>query len=419
MMSAAVVSSSHYCDFWDIPSKPHQLLASRSQLNLSDKLTMGGVSRLDNPSLTSTDALLNLTERNLSILSLLGGDTALQQLQATGHRRLDRSISEPADHLDSAGSSRSNSFSGVNGLQQSGSISPTGSSARYKTELCRPYEENGLCKYGDKCQFAHGHRELRSLSRHPKYKTEACRTYHTTGFCPYGPRCHFIHNSEEVRRLTAAQRLAPLSRETAAPRSLTNRPKALSFSFGSTCDMSPVNISESPTTVNGSYSDDPFGNNNFSPISTPLTPSSAQIGSAFSFGPQDFTSHNPPMKSCTTQQQQNAYNHALSQQYAAAAVVASTLNLYQQQEMARRALSDHSGFQQNVTSRNTSPVFIPNRGFETSCAGFEAPPSPIDSLTSNLDSLSLSSSPESSNSLGDLVNKGLRLPIFSRLATND
>nr|XP_020474587.1 mRNA decay activator protein ZFP36L1-like isoform X2 [Monopterus albus] len=70
-------------------------------------------------------------------------------------------------------------------------------SSRYKTELCRPYEENGTCKYGDKCQFAHGIHELRNLSRHPKYKTELCRTFHTISFCPYGPRCHFIHNEEE------------------------------------------------------------------------------------------------------------------------------------------------------------------------------------------------------------------------------
>ncbi|XP_054473951.1 LOW QUALITY PROTEIN: mRNA decay activator protein ZFP36L1b [Anoplopoma fimbria] len=72
-------------------------------------------------------------------------------------------------------------------------------SSRYKTELCRPFEENSTCKYGDKCQFAHGMHELRSLSRHPKYKTELCRTFHTSGFCPYGPRCHFIHNAEERR----------------------------------------------------------------------------------------------------------------------------------------------------------------------------------------------------------------------------
>ncbi|XP_074471570.1 mRNA decay activator protein ZFP36L1b [Sebastes fasciatus] len=92
----------------------------------------------------------------------------------------ERSYSELGDGLCVGGSSQVNS-------------------SRYKTELCRPFEENGTCKYGDKCQFAHGMHELRSLSRHPKYKTELCRTFHTIGFCPYGPRCHFIHNAEERR----------------------------------------------------------------------------------------------------------------------------------------------------------------------------------------------------------------------------
>jgi len=68
------------------------------------------------------------------------------------------------------------------------------SSQRYKTELCRSYHETGLCKYGEKCQFAHGYQEVRSLNRHPKYKTILCRTYHCAGYCPYGPRCHFVHD---------------------------------------------------------------------------------------------------------------------------------------------------------------------------------------------------------------------------------
>ncbi|XP_051790207.1 mRNA decay activator protein ZFP36L1-like [Erpetoichthys calabaricus] len=70
-------------------------------------------------------------------------------------------------------------------------------SSRYKTELCRTYAECGTCKYGAKCQFAHGYDELRGLARHPKYKTEPCRTFHTIGICPYGTRCHFVHNLEE------------------------------------------------------------------------------------------------------------------------------------------------------------------------------------------------------------------------------
>jgi len=71
-------------------------------------------------------------------------------------------------------------------------------SSRYKTELCRPFTEYTHCKYGEKCQFAHGPAELRSTSRHPKYKTELCKTYHTLGLCPYGHRCHFVHEDNEA-----------------------------------------------------------------------------------------------------------------------------------------------------------------------------------------------------------------------------
>ncbi|KAI1895194.1 hypothetical protein AGOR_G00103800 [Albula goreensis] len=110
-------------------------------------------------------------------------------------------------------------------------------SSRYKTELCRPFEENGTCKYGDKCQFAHGIHELRSLSRHPKYKTELCRTFHTIGFCPYGPRCHFIHNAEERRGpppLSASNKL--------------ERPR-LQHSYSFAGFPSTGNMQDSPTSV--------------------------------------------------------------------------------------------------------------------------------------------------------------------------
>lgn len=64
---------------------------------------------------------------------------------------------------------------------------------RYKTELCKSFNETGVCRYGVKCQFAHGKEEVRGVLRHPKYKTETCKTFHTTGTCPYGTRCRFIH----------------------------------------------------------------------------------------------------------------------------------------------------------------------------------------------------------------------------------
>ncbi|XP_027900366.1 mRNA decay activator protein ZFP36L1 [Xiphophorus couchianus] len=87
-------------------------------------------------------------------------------------------------------------------------------SSRYKTELCRTFEESGTCKYGAKCQFAHGLDELRGLSRHPKYKTEPCRTFHTIGFCPYGARCHFIHNADEVQVIATQRHKPPMLRHS-------------------------------------------------------------------------------------------------------------------------------------------------------------------------------------------------------------
>ena len=131
-------------------------------------------------------------------------------------------------------------------------------SSRYKTELCRPFEENGTCKYGDKCQFAHGFHELRGLNRHPKYKTEFCRTYHTIGFCPYGPRCHFIHNDEEKRLAQSASG------------------RSVSMSSMDSCPSSPV-IDIAPS---------PFSN-------TP--PTSPGFGDVFVFDEQPTNTHIPSM----------------------------------------------------------------------------------------------------------------------------
>ena len=72
------------------------------------------------------------------------------------------------------------------------------SKMRYKTEICRSFKDNNMCKYGEKCQFAHGEQQLRNVNRHEKFKTELCRRFHQEGYCPYGPRCHFIHDSVEL-----------------------------------------------------------------------------------------------------------------------------------------------------------------------------------------------------------------------------
>lgn len=81
----------------------------------------------------------------------------------------------------------------------------------YKTELCRSFEETTKCRYGAKCQFAHGRAELRPVLRHPKYKTEICKTFQSTGSCPYSTRCRFIHLVPEESGIKIAEAPAPAS----------------------------------------------------------------------------------------------------------------------------------------------------------------------------------------------------------------
>lgn len=55
-----------------------------------------------------------------------------------------------------------------NGSSQNGPSANNRKLGLYKTELCRSWEEKGTCRYGNKCQFAHGEDELHNVSRHPK-----------------------------------------------------------------------------------------------------------------------------------------------------------------------------------------------------------------------------------------------------------
>lgn len=148
-------------------------------------------------------------------------------------------------------------------------------SSRYKTELCRPFEESGTCKYGDKCQFAHGVHELRHLTRHPKYKTELCRTFHTIGFCPYGPRCHFIHNAEEKRAPP------PNSARSPTPLSPFNGPPSPPL----TEPASPLSTSLTPPSPSplSFYNDEsPLSSPIASPLPIPMSNSPA-INNVFKF----------------------------------------------------------------------------------------------------------------------------------------
>jgi len=247
-----------------------------------------------------TSDRFNVTSLVSSVSTLILDNIREQQQQQQqqqpppppAHRKLDRSQSEPAPSalLSAANAKAAN----IN-------------TSRYKTELCRPFEESGSCKYGDKCQFAHGSHELRNLVRHPKYKTELCRTFHTIGFCPYGPRCHFIHNADEARtKVPGTQSVATGTPAAASATATTqsvgipNRPKPLNLASspfivtGSTADSpSPTSsLSQSPTTSVGSFfssEQEVFSAVAVMSASSPPPPSATcAANTAFSFG-QDFT----------------------------------------------------------------------------------------------------------------------------------
>ncbi|TRY91240.1 hypothetical protein DNTS_000554 [Danionella cerebrum] len=258
-------------------------------------------------------------------------------------------------------------------------------STRYKTELCRPFEENGSCKYGEKCQFAHGYHELRNLSRHPKYKTEPCRTFHTIGFCPYGPRCHFIHNADERRAATsnthprASQEIGIMGEKEPTNPFLRarERPKlhhSLSFSGFSSSRSNDSTLIDHPTSCTPP------------PPSCALTPSSPCL-TTFTFPDQDLKAFLAPL-------------------------IPQTQN---------------SGLYGNLQNSGCppSPPFkmshLPSMYPLSESPVFDSPPSPPDSLSDPEGYLSGSccSSGTISGSESPSMDANRRLPIFSRLSISD
>ena len=68
---------------------------------------------------------------------------------------------------------------------------------KYKTELCKYFEIDGFCKYGEKCAYAHGKENLRlKVTNTSSYRTKKCSQFFEKGYCPYGNRCQFAHQLE-------------------------------------------------------------------------------------------------------------------------------------------------------------------------------------------------------------------------------
>ena len=63
------------------------------------------------------------------------------------------------------------------------------SDSEFKTELCKNFELQGSCRWGDTCCYAHGPQELRNKTHlNANYKSKICKHFHGTGACPYGLR---------------------------------------------------------------------------------------------------------------------------------------------------------------------------------------------------------------------------------------
>ena len=89
--------------------------------------------------------------------------------------------------------------------------------------MCKNWIEIGLCRYGNKCQFAHGENELMGKAppvNNNKYKSKTCTTFNEKLYCPYGQRCLFKHEDrqfENVKNFFYVHRLVMLQHAFCEP----------------------------------------------------------------------------------------------------------------------------------------------------------------------------------------------------------
>lgn len=73
---------------------------------------------------------------------------------------------------------------------------------KFKTELCKTFQDTNFCPYGNRCRFAHGKKELYSRSIDVnKYKQKGCNSFEENGFCLYGSRCNFKHGEQKLTEI--------------------------------------------------------------------------------------------------------------------------------------------------------------------------------------------------------------------------
>ncbi|KAG2703778.1 hypothetical protein I3843_06G144000 [Carya illinoinensis] len=114
------------------------------------------------------------------------------------------------------------------------SSSSSGGKSLYKTEICRSWEDSGSCRYGSKCQFAHGKEELRPTRFPAKNKSEAqmYKSSSGTGSGTYGAKSRYVHPVVAAAGTVAAaagtmptRTRSPAKAETASPRKPEDKKK--------------------------------------------------------------------------------------------------------------------------------------------------------------------------------------------------
>lgn len=103
----------------NMQQKMHQLVTA------SNSVDSASVSSVASHAALCRSVIVTMDQK----LTSLNNGNANANLNLCEHKKLDRSMSEPAEKV-----------------QRQSQVA----SSRYKTELCRPFEENGTCKYGDK-----------------------------------------------------------------------------------------------------------------------------------------------------------------------------------------------------------------------------------------------------------------------------
>jgi len=95
---------------------------------------------------------------------------------------------------------------------------------KYKTEMCKNWENTGHCEFEDSCSFAHGADELKIKTDVPKnYKTKLCKRYHKQMYCPYGARCQFLHGEVQDKPMLSETVAATSSEQTKKKKQVSKR----------------------------------------------------------------------------------------------------------------------------------------------------------------------------------------------------